>query len=121
MLPISFTDSWHKSQPDSLIGILEVSGISNSASSVTLNQQKRILEVKIRDQYRGFSREDFNAISTIGAYRKYYKLFKKSYHVQLQLESVVLKGKNLPQISPLVDANVVAELDHLILTAGHDV
>jgi DNA/RNA-binding domain of Phe-tRNA-synthetase-like protein len=39
----------------------------------------------------------------------------------LQLESVTLKGKSLPHVSPLVDANFAAELDTLILTAGHDV
>jgi DNA/RNA-binding domain of Phe-tRNA-synthetase-like protein len=40
--------------------------------------------------------------------------------VLLQLESVVLKGKNLPEVSPLVDANFTAELDTLVLTASHD-
>jgi len=32
----------------------------------------------------------------------------------------VLKGKPLPDVSPLVDANFVAELETLVLTAGHD-
>jgi len=36
------------------------------------------------------------------------------------LESIVLKGKNLPEVSPLVDANFTAELDTLVLTASHD-
>ncbi len=31
------------------------------------------------------------------------------------------KGKSLPNVSPLVDANFAAELETLILTAGHDV
>jgi DNA/RNA-binding domain of Phe-tRNA-synthetase-like protein len=34
---------------------------------------------------------------------------------------VALKGKSLPKVSPLVDANFAAELETLILTAGHDV
>ena len=55
------------------------------------------------------------------AYVQYYKKFGKTYHVQLQLESIVLKGKALPSISPLVDANFVAEVETLVLTAGHDV
>src|SRR6185295_2668656 len=41
-------------------------------------------------------------------------------HVQLQLESIVLKGKHLPDVSPAVDANFMAEVETLILTAGHD-
>jgi DNA/RNA-binding domain of Phe-tRNA-synthetase-like protein len=33
----------------------------------------------------------------------------------------VLKGKSLPDVSPLVDSNFIAEVETLILTAGHDV
>jgi len=57
----------------------------------------------------------------IAAYAQYYRRFGKTYHVQLQLESIVLKGKGLPSVSPLVDANFAAELETLVLTAGHDV
>jgi DNA/RNA-binding domain of Phe-tRNA-synthetase-like protein len=51
---------------------------------------------------------------------RYYKRFEKTYHVLQQLESVALKGKSLPSVSPLVDANFAAELETLVLTAGHD-
>lgn len=57
----------------------------------------------------------------MSAYEQYYKRFNKTYHVQLQVESIVLKGKSLPNVSPLVDANFVAEVETLVLTAGHDV
>ena len=56
----------------------------------------------------------------MAAYARYYKSFGKTYHVLLQLESIVLKGKNLPDVSPLVDANFAAEVETLVLTAGHD-
>jgi DNA/RNA-binding domain of Phe-tRNA-synthetase-like protein len=56
----------------------------------------------------------------MSAYEAYYKRFNKTYHVQLQIESIVLKGKNLPSVSPLVDANFMAEVETLALTAGHD-
>src|SRR5919204_4436547 len=32
-----------------------------------------------------------------------------------------MKGKSLPNVSPLVDANFTAEVETLVLTAGHDV
>jgi DNA/RNA-binding domain of Phe-tRNA-synthetase-like protein len=57
----------------------------------------------------------------MAAYVRYYRGFSKTYHVQLQVESIALKGKNLPDVSPLVDANFVAEVETLVLTAGHDV
>lgn len=55
------------------------------------------------------------------AYERYYKRFNKTYHVLLQFESIVLKGRNLPNVCPLVDANFIAEVETLVLTAGHDV
>ena len=57
----------------------------------------------------------------MAAYEQYYKRFDKTYHVQLQVESIVLKAKNLPDVSPLVDANFAAEVGTFVLTAGHDV
>jgi len=47
--------------------------------------------------------------------------FNKTYHIQLQLESIVLKGKSLPDVLPAVAANFIAEMETLVLTAGHDV
>jgi DNA/RNA-binding domain of Phe-tRNA-synthetase-like protein len=38
-----------------------------------------------------------------------------------QVESIALKNKNLPAVSPLVDSNFIAEVETLALTAGHDV
>jgi len=56
----------------------------------------------------------------MSAYVRYFKRFGKTYHVQLQVESIVSKGKSLPNVTPLVDANFVAEVETLVLTAGHD-
>ena len=54
------------------------------------------------------------------AYNNYYRQFKKSYHVQLQLESIVWKGKSIPSVSALVEAMFMAEMKNMLLTAGHD-
>jgi DNA/RNA-binding domain of Phe-tRNA-synthetase-like protein len=40
--------------------------------------------------------------------------------VQQQIESVALKGRPLPNVAALVEAMFMAELEHLLLTAGHD-
>jgi DNA/RNA-binding domain of Phe-tRNA-synthetase-like protein len=37
------------------------------------------------------------------------------------VESIAHKGKKLPHVSPLVDANFMAEVETFVLTAGHDV
>ena len=121
MLTISPTNEWHTTHPGALIGLLELSGVTQPASSPALDERKRETEVRLRARYGGFTRQDFLALPVMAAYQRYYKRFDKTYHVQLQLESLVLKGKNLPNVSPLVDANFTAEVETLVLTAGHDV
>ena len=121
MLTITATDEWRTAHPDGTIGLLELSGVANGAASEALTQRKREIEARLRDRYQGFTRPQFLALPVMAEYDRYYTRFNKTYHVQLQLESIVLKGKTLPDVSPGVDANFMAELETLILTAGHDV
>lgn len=120
MLEISATDKWNLTHPGAMIGLLEISGIDNSRSSSILDERKRDIETQLRGQYKDFKRADFLALPVMAAYDQYYKRFNKTYHVQLQLESIVLKGKSLPNVSPAVDSYFMAEVETLILTAGHD-
>jgi DNA/RNA-binding domain of Phe-tRNA-synthetase-like protein len=120
MLGISVSDEWRTAHPGAIIGLLELSGLESSGSSARLNERKREIEAGLRERYRGYTRQDFLALPAMAAYDRYYTRFNKTYHVQLQLESIVLKGKRLPDVSPAVDANFMAEVETLILTAGHD-
>ena len=120
MLEISATDGWRAAHARATIGVLELSGLDNRASSSRLNERKNAIEAGLRQRYQGFSRQDFLALPVMADYDRYYKRFNKTYHVQLQLESIALKGKPLPDVSPAVDANFMAEVETLILTAGHD-
>ncbi len=92
----------------------------NDLPSPELNERKRQVEARLRRDCAAFTRPDFLALPVMAAYESYYKRFGKTYHVLLQVESIALKGKNLPDVSPLVDANFTAEVDTLALTAGHD-
>jgi DNA/RNA-binding domain of Phe-tRNA-synthetase-like protein len=121
MLTISATNEWRTVHPGATIGLLEVSGVETVPPLSALTERKRATEALLRERYGGFTRQDFLALPVIAAYERYYKRFNKTYHVQLQVESIVLKGKNLPDVSPLVDANFTAEVETLVLTAGHDV
>jgi DNA/RNA-binding domain of Phe-tRNA-synthetase-like protein len=120
MLSISATDEWRSMHLGGTIGLLELSRVENSHPSPKLSERKRETEARLRERYTGFARQDFLALPVMFAYEQYYKRFNKTYHVQLQIESIVLKGKHLPNVSPLVDANFVAEVETLVLTAGHD-
>ncbi len=114
-MQITVTQRWHDTFTGGHVGVLLVNTIDNHKRPTPLDAHKQAVEAKLRETYAGFTRADL-----LQAYRTYYKRFNKTYHVQLQLESVVQKGKHLPTVNPLVDAYFAAELETLVLTAGHD-
>jgi DNA/RNA-binding domain of Phe-tRNA-synthetase-like protein len=121
MLDIAATGEWHSGHPGGIVGLLELAGARNADPLCALEGIKRETEARLRARYAGYQRQDLLALPIMAAYDRYYTRFSKTYHVQLQVESIVLKGKNLPQVSPLVDANFSSEVDSFVLTAGHDV
>jgi len=121
MFRITASEDWSSIHPDAVIGLLELSGVDNAQSSPALDERKREIEARLRERYRRFTRQDFLALPVMVNYREYYKRFDKTYHLLLQVESIVLKDKNLPDVSPLVGANFAAEVETFVLTAGHDV
>ena len=120
MIRVEATNAWSAAHPGACIGVMELAGVDNRKPSPALDARKREIEQSLRERCKGFSRAQFAALPVMAAYVRYYKRFDKTYHVLQQLESVVLKGKGLPAVSPLVDANFAAELETLVLTAGHD-
>ena len=120
MLSIAATAEWRAAHPGAVIGLLELSRVDNTRPSLELDARKRETAARVRDRYRGFTRQDFLSLPVMAGYARYYKRFGKTYHVLLQVESIVLKSKTLPNVSPLVDANFMAEVETLVLTAGHD-
>ncbi len=120
MLTVAISQEWHTAYPDAHIGMLLMGAVDNTPRPSMLDEQKAQLAAELRARYSGFDRENLLEIDILQAYKNYYKRFDKTYHVLLQLESLVLKQKPLPAISPLVDAGFMAELESLILTAAHD-
>jgi len=114
------SESWKKAYPGAAVGVLALYNVANPERHALLDQRRAELEAQLRAHYAGYDRAAFKALPTLQAYNHYYKRFKKSYHVQLQLESVVLKGKSIPRVAALVEAMFMAELEDLLLTAGHD-
>ena len=120
MFDFTVSNEWRALYPGASVGVLAMDGATNPAENSALDQQKEELELALRQQYAGFDRQALKALPILEAYRNYYKRFKKSYHVQMQLESVALKGKSIPRVASLVEAMFMAELKNLLLTAGHD-
>ena len=121
MIEISGSNKWKATHLNAVIALLEISGVDNTQPCPPLDDRKREIEAQLREKYGEFTRKELVALLVMSAYKQYYSRFKKTYHVQLQVESIAQKGRKLPNVSPLVDANFVAEMETFILTAGHDV
>jgi DNA/RNA-binding domain of Phe-tRNA-synthetase-like protein len=113
-------DSWRQAYPEASIGILAMDGVANPPEHAALAAHVHHVEAELRSRWAGATRADLNQLPEFAAYRNYYRRFGKTYHVQLQYESVVLKGKPLRSTGSLVLAMFAAELRNRLLTAGHD-
>ena len=117
---VHFTEAWHRTFAGGHVGLLLVGPLDNGRQGTGLDARKRVLAVELRERYGEMTRKGLQRLPVLQAYRRYYRQFGKTYHVQLQLESVVHKGKGLPAVSPAVDACFAAELETQLLTASHD-
>jgi DNA/RNA-binding domain of Phe-tRNA-synthetase-like protein len=111
--------AWKAAYPDAHAGILVMRDVANPRQHAELESRKQALEEQLRARFAGNDRNVMNALPVIEAYKAYYRRFDKSYHVQLQLESIVFKGKSLPSVAALVEAMFMAEVRNMLL-AGHD-
>ena len=102
MVEIHLADNWGKAYPQASIGILAMDAVDHPPGHAALNEQVHQVEADLRRQWAGATRADMNQIPEFAAYRRYYRRFAKTYHVQVQFESVVLKGKPLRSPSALV-------------------
>jgi DNA/RNA-binding domain of Phe-tRNA-synthetase-like protein len=117
---LSASTRWKATYPGSVVGVLAMRRVANPENSPSLDARKEDLETRIRGQYPTPTRSALKSHPSLRPYAEYYKRFGKTYHVQLQLESIVLKGRSIPRVAALVEAMFMAELSNLILTAGHD-
>jgi DNA/RNA-binding domain of Phe-tRNA-synthetase-like protein len=114
------TEAWRSAFPDAHAGVLAMQAVHNPASHAELEGSKEALMGELRSRYGGLDRSQIQALPALQVYDSYYKRFKKTYHVQLQLESIVFKGKSIPSVAALVEAMFMAEIKNMLLTAGHD-
>jgi DNA/RNA-binding domain of Phe-tRNA-synthetase-like protein len=112
--------AWREIYPGAFVGILALEGVANPDRHPALDQQKAALEAALQARYGQMDRAALRAMQPFAAYADYYRRFRKSYHVQLQVESVAWQGKSIPTVAALVEAMFMAELDTGLLTAGHD-
>ncbi|MBI4590732.1 MAG: hypothetical protein HY725_18055 [Candidatus Rokubacteria bacterium] len=116
----SVSDAWRSAHPGAAAGVLVMRNVTNPSRHPDLDKRIAECEAELQARFHASDRTAVRALPSIQAYTAYYKRYKKTYHVQLQLESVALKGKALPRSPALLGAMVMTELTNLLLTAGHD-
>ena len=114
------SDLWKATYPTAHAGVLVMREVINPPHHAELEKRKAALEEELRARFAGQDRTALLSHPILQAYDAYYRQFKKTYHVQLQLESILFKGKSIPSVAALVEAMFMAEMDNLLLTAGHD-
>jgi len=114
------SDEVKKVYPEAFMGILVMKNVCNSKKHKELDKCALELENSLRKNFTGLDRADLKNREPLKTYDNYYKKFKKTYHVLLQLESIVFKNKSIPKVATLVEVMFMAELKNLLLTAGHD-
>lgn len=119
-MEFQITDEWRQSFPGAMVGLLALDGVENPPDHPALSAHAQEVESDLRSRWAGATRADLAQLPELEAYRNYYRRFEKTYHVQLQLESVIWKAKPLRSNGALVTAMFISELQNLLLTAGHD-
>jgi DNA/RNA-binding domain of Phe-tRNA-synthetase-like protein len=117
---LKLAERWKAVYPDAGIGVTVMRGVVNPERHGLLEERKKDLEELLRARYSTQDRAALKQHPVLQAYAAYYRRFDKTYHVQLQLESIAFRSKGIPRVSGLVEAMFMAELKNLLLTAGHD-
>jgi DNA/RNA-binding domain of Phe-tRNA-synthetase-like protein len=117
---VHVAERWRSDCRGAKVGVLGMHKVANPNADASLDARGAQLQSEILASLSGRSRAELKQIPTIQAYADYYKRFGKTYHVQLQLESILFKGKRIAGPSALVQAMFMAELKNMLLTAGHD-
>jgi DNA/RNA-binding domain of Phe-tRNA-synthetase-like protein len=114
------SDGWKKAFPGAHAGVLVINEATNPDRVEQLEKIKQELMEELRREYGQMNRPQLEQLPALNAYAQYYKRFKKTYHIQLQLESILFKDKSIPGGAGLVQAMFMAEMKDFLLTAGHD-
>ena len=97
-----------------------ISNIKNAYLNDKMAIAKNSLIEDLKKHYGSLSRKELVKTEVLQGYYSYYKSFTKTYHVLMQLESVIYKEKGIPLVSPFVQSMFMAELKNHFLTSVHD-
>ncbi len=117
---ITLSKTWLEMEPDCSVGLLCLENCPNLPDHPELAAARSDLVQELIMELGPLDRKSIRELPVYKAYDAFYRSFKKTYHVQLQLESVIHKGKSIFSPSALVSVMFMAELKTGLLTAAHD-
>lgn len=101
-------------------GIMVAHGVNTATDRSRMEILKNTEIDRIKTEHKEYERKIAVNCEPICHYITYYKKFKKTYPILLQLESILLKNKGIPSVGIPVESMFLAEVNNLLLTAGHD-
>jgi len=116
---IAVTPALRALYPAAPYGVLAVRGFTPEPGAGFASVIEREVAA-IRTAHAGYVRQAYMLTEPVCHYVRYYRRFTKTYYILLQLESVLLKGKSIPETLPAVQALLLAELKHGLNTVGAD-
>ena len=117
---IKLSKRWQEDETRASVGLLVVQNAPNLKDHPGLAATRKALEEELRNRFGEYDRASLRDLPVFSSFESFYRRFRKTYHVQLQLESVVFKGRSIISPSALVSAMFMAELKTGLLTAAHD-
>ena len=122
-MKLKITDEIQEKYPNLKIGVVVARGTTNHKSNQNIEQFKRVAEEKLKNSE--WTPERLIEHPFIAAWRDTYRSFgvkpKEYVPTAESLIKRVLKGNRLPQISVVVDAYLVVELEHFLPIGGYDI
>ena len=106
--------------PGTYLGVLVLDGIKGPVDEAAWAQAADRVTNELSARYGHLSRAEIKQTAPAKAFVSYYKLFGQSYHLLGQLDSVLKKKKPLAMAPSLPAAMFLAEMESLLLIAGHD-
>lgn len=117
MIEIRIDPSWPRG---ARLGLLEARGLPPLATHPALEARRADLERALRAAHAGQDRQALKALPVMAVFAAHFKPHGQTYHVLRQLESVALKERPITSQICAVTALFMAELDHGLVAAGHD-
>lgn len=116
----SFHESVLDHYPGIQMGFLIMHGVCPSSSDENYQVTEADVISGLKQRYGQLDRKELKSLYPIHVYVSYYKKFGYNYPVLAQLESILRGKKALHTESHLLRTMFLAELNSMLLTAGHD-